>query len=387
MESDVPLGVFLSGGVDSSLVTALMQPRSSKPIKTFTIGFKESGYNEAEAAALVARHLGTEHTEFYVTPSEAMAVIPLLADIYDEPFSDSSQIPTFLVSKLTRENVTVSLSGDGGDEVFAGYNRYFWIKDIWRSIGWINPGARKSLAGMLKSMSVDAWENVFSSLRNGLPKKMRQRTPGDKIHKLADILAAESPQAMYEGLISHWRYPRSVVLNSNEPTTVITDTSTQIPGLVLTEEMMIKDAMMYLPDDILVKVDRASMAVSLESRAPFLDHRVVEFAWRLPLAMKVKNGEGKLIVKELLYKYVPKKLIDRPKMGFAIPLDAWLRGPLKDWAQSLLDERRIKNEGFFDYLPIKQKWEEHLSGRRNWQYLLWDVLMFQAWQDKWKNNI
>jgi len=384
MESDVPLGVFLSGGTDSSLVTALMQSQSTPAVKTFTIGFKEYAYNEAEQAKLVAGHLGTEHTEFYVTPAEAMAVVPRLADIYDEPFSDSSQIPTILVSELTRKKVTVSLSGDGGDEIFGGYNRYFWVKDIWRNIGWINKNVRNRFARILMTMSPGAWGKIFHNFGNTLPKKVRQRTPGDKIHKLADILSANSPYDMYIGLVSHWADTRSLVLDSKEPLTIITDENTRMPELDFTEEMMYKDTVTYLPDDILVKVDRASMAASLESRAPFLDHRVAEFAWRLPITMKMKRNNGKLLLKHLLYKHVPPKLIERPKMGFALPIDVWLRGPLKDWAESLLDEAKIRREGFLNYRPIKGKWEEHISGKRNWQYLLWDVLMFQAWYDRWQ---
>ncbi len=384
MESDVPLGVFLSGGVDSSLVTALMQRQSTQAIKTFTIGFKDNAYNEAEQAKLVAGHLGTEHTEFYVTPTEAMAVVPHLADIYDEPFSDSSQIPTFLVSQLTRNKVTVSLSGDGGDEIFGGYNRYFWIKDIWKKIGWMNGKFRNKLAKMLLARPPESWENLFHSFGNTLPQKARQRTPGDKIHKLAGILSANSPYDMYMGLVSHWDNPQSLVLNSQEPLTIITDKNSRMLNLDFTEEMMYKDTLTYLPDDILVKVDRASMAVSLESRAPFLDHRVAEFSWQLPIAMKMKRNHGKLLLRQILYKYVPPKLIERPKTGFGLPIGVWLRGPLRDWAESMLDEARIRREGFLNYCPIKQKWHEHISGRMNWQYLLWDVLMFQAWLDRWQ---
>lgn len=384
MESDVPLGVFLSGGIDSSLVTALMQKQSAQKVKTFTIGFNEPGYNEAAQAKLVARHLGTEHTEFYVTPDETMAVIPRLAEIYDEPFSDSSQIPTFLVSELTRKKVTVSLSGDGGDEIFAGYNRYFWVKDIWQNIGWINKGIRDKIAAMLMAVSPEKWESIFRNAGNILPKKARQRTPGDKIHKLADILSSDSPYDMYLGLVSHWRNTDLLVPGSKEPMTMLTDDKARMADLDIAEEMMYKDAVTYLPDDILVKVDRASMAVSLESRAPFLDHRIVEFAWSLPLSMKVKGSDGKRLLKDILHQYVPSRLVERPKMGFALPIDAWLRGPLKDWAASLLDEKKIRDEGFLNSLPIKEKWEEHISGKRNWQYLLWDVLMFQAWHERWK---
>ena len=384
MESDVPLGVFLSGGIDSSLVTALMQRQSVQKVKTFTIGFNESRYNEAEDAKLVARYLGTEHTEFYVTPAETMTVIPRLADIYDEPFSDSSQIPTFLVSQLTRQKVTVSLSGDGGDEIFAGYNRYFWVNGIWKNLGWINEGIRRKISGMLVAASPEKWEKVFRGLGKILPKKVRQRTPGDKIHKLAGILSSSGPYDMYVGLVSHWQDPSSLVLGSEEPLAIITDTNARMSSLDLTEEMMYKDAMMYLPDDILTKVDRASMAASLESRAPFLDHRIIEFAWRLPLQMKAAKGEGKRLLKDLLYKYVPNELVKRPKMGFTVPIDTWLRGPLKSWAESLLNESKIRREGFLNYHLVREKWEEHISGKRNWQYLLWDLLIFQSWYERWR---
>lgn len=380
MESDVPLGVFLSGGIDSSLVTALMQAQSTRKVKTFTVGFNESGYNEAEDAKLVARHLGTEHTEFYVTPAEAMSVIKLLPDIYDEPFSDSSQIPTYLVSRLTRQKVTVSLSGDGGDEVFSGYNRYFWVNDIWRKIGWAGKGGRGVLAKALTGLSPDVWGKIASVLSG----KSKQRTPGDKIHKLADVLSAATPYDMYTGLVSHWKDTGSLVLGSEEPLTIVTDKAMRMPGLNIAEEMMYKDTMMYLPDDILVKVDRSSMAVSLESRAPFLDHRVVEFAWQLPLSEKIKGNEGKQILRKILYKHVPRELIERPKMGFAIPIDTWLRGPLKSWAEGLLDETKMRRDGFLNYQMVKEKWDEHISGKRNWQHHLWDVLMFQAWYERWK---
>jgi asparagine synthase (glutamine-hydrolysing) len=384
MVSDVPLGVFLSGGLDSSLVTALMQQESAKAVKTFTIGFNEAHYNEAAQAKEVARYLGTEHTEFYVTADDALAVVPRLADMYDEPFSDSSQIPTHLVSRLTRSKVTVSLSGDGGDEIFAGYNRYFWVNDIWRHIGWLPYQTRSMLSGVLLTLSADRWETFFSRLAGLLPEKARLRTPGDKMHKLADVLSARTPYDMYLGLVSHWRQPHKLVLNATEPATIITDAAARMPWLDFTEEMMYKDSLTYLPDDILVKVDRASMSVGLESRAPYLDHRVAEFAWRLPLGMKLRENRTKMMLRHLLARYMPLSLIERPKMGFAMPIDTWLRGPLKQWASSLLDETRLRQEGFFDHCLIREKWSEHLSGRRNWQYLLWDILMFQAWYERWK---
>jgi asparagine synthase (glutamine-hydrolysing) len=383
MEADVPLGAFLSGGIDSSTVVALMQAQSDRPVKTFTIGFYEHGYNEAEYAREVAKHLGTDHTELYVTPEEAMAVIPRLPDLYDEPFSDSSQIPTFLISQLTRQHVTVSLSGDGGDELFAGYNRYFWGRNIWKTIGWMPQRLRGMAARVLTSVSPQAWDRAFTSVGPFLPAKINQRMPGDKLHKLAEILSVGSPEAMYRGLVSHWKSPASVVLHSNEPPTALTDKTRWADLPDFTQRMMYLDTMTYLPDDILVKVDRASMGVSLEARVPFLDHRVVEFAWRIPLSMKIRQGQGKWLLRQVLYRYVPKALIERPKTGFGIPLDRWLRGPLREWAEELLDEKRLKVEGFFNPAPIRQKWLEHLSGKRNWQYHLWDVLMFQAWKARW----
>ncbi|MBA3018808.1 asparagine synthase (glutamine-hydrolyzing) [Patescibacteria group bacterium] len=382
MVADVPLGAFLSGGVDSSTVVALMQAQSERPVKTFTIGFNEQGYNEAEHAKAVARHLGTEHTELYVNPEDAMAVIPMLPTLYDEPFSDSSQIPTFLVSQLAKQHVTVSLSGDGGDELFGGYNRYYWGQSIWRKMGWIPKGLRNVLAKGLTVLSPQTWKVLFYALDPLLPEKIKQSNPGDKLHKLAEIMAVDHPEAMYYGLASHWKLPTSVVLGATEPPTVLTDHNQWADLSDFTQLMIYLDTVSYLPDDILVKVDRASMGVSLEARVPFLDHRVVEFAWRLPLNMKIRNGQGKHILRQVLYKYVPQKMIERPKSGFGIPIDSWLRGALRDWAEALLNESRLRQEGFFDPQPIRKKWREHLSGKRNWAYHLWDVLMFQGWKER-----
>ncbi len=379
MVSDVPLGAFLSGGYDSSLVVAQMQAQSSRPVRTFSIGFHEKQYNEANHAKAVAVHLGTDHTELYVTSKEAMDVIPRLPTLYDEPFSDSSQIPAFLVSQLARQHVTVSLSGDGGDELFSGYNRYFWGRSIWNRIGWLPIGTRKLMCTALTAVSPERWDRVFDHLSPILPSMVKQRMPGDRLHKLAEILRASSPDAMYHTLISHWKDPASMILCAKEPKTVLTDRSRWANLEDFTQRMMYLDTVSYLPDDILVKVDRASMGVSLEARVPLLDHRIVEFAWRLPLSMKLRDGQGKWILRQVLYKYVPRKLVDRPKMGFGVPIDSWLRGPLRDWAESLLDEKRLLHEGFFKPQPIRQLWAEHLSGKRNWQYHLWDVLMFQAW--------
>lgn len=386
MIADVPLGAFLSGGIDSSTVVALMQAQSDRPVKTFTIGFREEGYNEAAHAAEVARHLGTDHTELYVTPEEARSVIPKLPAMFDEPFADSSQIPTFLVSELARRQVTVSLSGDGGDELFGGYNRYFWGRAIWRRIGPIPAAVRAFGAKGLTAISPASWDRQFARLGPLLPARARQRLPGDKLHKLAEVLAVDNAEELYQGLISHWKRPEDLVLGACEPETAITDRSrwATLPGFA--QRMMYLDLVTYLPDDILTKVDRASMAISLEARVPLLDHRVVAFAARVPLSMKIKQGQGKWLLRQVLYRYVPRELIERPKMGFGVPIDAWLRGPLREWAESLLEERRLREEGFFDPGPIRQKWAEHLSGTRNWQYHLWDVLQFQAWSEYRSNS-
>jgi asparagine synthase (glutamine-hydrolysing) len=381
MIADVPLGAFLSGGIDSSTVVALMQAQSIRPVKTYTIGFYEASYNEAEQAQAVAAHLKTEHTELYVAAEQAMAVIPRLPTLYDEPFADSSQIPTFLVSELASRHVKVSLSGDGGDELFGGYNRYFWAINIWRRIGLIPQPLRSALAGVITSLPPVTWNGAFRGLLSFLPAGWRHANLGDKLHKMAEILAVRSPEEIYLGLVSHWKQPKDVVIGGSELPTVITD---QIQGDRLSDlesRMMYLDQVTYLPGDILVKVDRAAMGVSLETRVPFLDHRVVEFAWRLPLHLKIREGQGKWILRQVVNRYVPKALIERPKMGFGVPIDAWLRGPLKDWAEALLDGSRLRREGFFNPAPIREKWVEHLTGRRNWAYYLWDILMFQAWHE------
>jgi len=380
MMSDVPLGAFLSGGIDSSLVCALMQRQSQKPVQTFTIGFHEPRFNEATHAKKIAQFLETDHTELYVTFDEALAVIPKLPILYDEPFGDPSQIPTYLVSELARRHVTVSLSGDGGDELFGGYNRYFWWRNIWKYFGWMPEAFRLGATGLMQSISIPTWDRSVGIAAQLIPWKSWPHAPGDKIHKLADILRFESKEGIYRNLISQWKQPNEVVLEAHEPVTPAFDRRRWANLSDFTQEMMYLDLITYLPDDILTKVDRASMAVSLEARVPLLDHRVVEFAWKLPLSMKIKrNGEGKWLLRRLLYRHVPQALIDRPKMGFGVPIDHWLRGPLRQWAEELLDERRLQREGYFNAAPIRNKWEEHLSGRRNWQYPLWNVLMFQAW--------
>jgi asparagine synthase (glutamine-hydrolysing) len=381
MVADVPLGAFLSGGIDSSTVVALMQAQSSQPVKTFSIGFYEHAYNEAQYAKQVAQHLGTNHTELYVRPQEALAVIPKLPMLYDEPFSDPSQIPTFLVSQLARQHVTVALSGDGGDELFAGYNRYFLCRSIWQKIGWIPEILRHSTAGALTSISPQTWDRGLAHFSALLPMKLRQLALGDKLHKLADIIAVPDSNAMYTRLISHREEKETLVIGGSELPTAFSDRQswTSLPDFI--QRMMYLDTVTYLPDDILVKVDRASMGVSLEGRIPLLDHRVVEFAWRVPLSMKTRDSQGKWLLRQVLYKYVPQKLIDRPKKGFSVPIATWLRGPLRDWAEALLDETRLHKQGFLNPQHIRQKWAEHQQGDRNWQYYLWEVLMFQSWLD------
>lgn len=382
MLADVPLGAFLSGGIDSTTVVALMQTQSARPVKTFTIGFNEGGYNEAEHAHAVARHLGCEHTELYVSSQDAMGVIPNLSAIYDEPFADSSEIPTCLVAKLARSHVTVSLSGDGGDELFGGYNRYFWVCNLWRKFGWMPHPMRAALAGVLTTLPPGAWNKVFSKLEYWLPSRLRYANPGDKLHKVAGILAVRSPEEIYLGLVSHWRTPAQLVLNGVEPLTLLTDSGQQADLPDFEHRMMYLDTMTYLPDDILTKVDRAAMAVGLETRVPFLDHRLVEFAWSLPLEMKIRHGQGKWLLRQVLNRHLPQSMMDRPKMGFGVPIDQWLRGPLKPWAASLIESARLRSEGFFDPVPIQRKWSEHQAGMRNWSYDLWNVLMFQAWLDR-----
>ena len=378
MLADVPLGAFLSGGIDSSTIVALMQAQSDRPVKTFTIGFHEEGYNEAVHAKAVAQHLGTEHTELYVTPQQALDVIPKLPSLYCEPFSDSSQIPTFLVSQLARQKVTVALSGDAGDELFGGYSRYTLAQNLWNKAARIPRPLRSVAAAGIKALPVAGWNAGIAPLRALLPRSLRDANVGDKLHKGAALLSARQIDDLYAQLVSHWE-PQGLVLGAQEPATALRGQGLPLEGLSNIERMMALDAITYLPGDILTKVDRAAMGVSLETRVPFLDHRVVEFAWGLPMQYKLQGGVGKWALRQVLYRHVPKALIERPKMGFGVPIDSWLRGPLRDWSENLLDESRLRQEGFFNPAPIRQKWTEHLSGKRNWQHHLWDVLMFQAW--------
>lgn len=376
MVADVPLGAFLSGGIDSTLIVSLMQSLSAQKVKTFTIGFDNPGYNEAEHAKAVARHLGTEHTELYVSGDDALNVVPKLPDIYGEPFADSSQIPTFLVSQMAREHVTVSLSGDAGDELFGGYNRYQYLPKVWHKLGRLPAPARKLAARLIEAAPPSRWDAIASGLSPVTPASLRVRLPGEKLHKLAGVMRHDSASQMYDHVVSQWQNAEDVVIGA------------RLPGLASLGDsdfaawMMRQDTLTYLPDDILAKVDRAAMAVSLETRVPFLDHRIVEFASTLPMSLKIRNGNTKWILRELLYRYVPRELIERPKMGFGIPLHDWLRGPLRDWAESLLDPQRLAKEGYFVPGPIRSVWEKHLRGQGNYQQQLWPVLMFQAWLDR-----
>ena len=375
MVADVPVGAFLSGGIDSSAVVALMQAQSTRAVKTFSIGFNEPGYNEAEHARAVAAHLRTDHTELYVTPAQARAVIPLLPTMFDEPFGDSSQIPTHLVAKLARTQVTVSLSGDGGDELFGGYNRYIWAEKHWRRVRGMPAPLRALAAAGVHALPPGTWDTLWRNL----PRRAQLAQPGDKLYKLAALMQARDGREAYAWLIAQHRGRESLVLGAAPAELAGAHALWQAPGRGLADNMMLADARGYLADDILVKVDRATMAVGLEARAPFLDHRLVEFAFRLPTALKIRDGVGKWALRQVLYRHVPPALIERPKMGFGVPIDAWLRGPLRSWAEELLDPVRLHAEGYLRVDVIQKAWAEHVSGRRNLQHFLWNILMFEAW--------
>jgi len=377
--ADVPLGAFLSGGVDSSTVTALMQAQSSRPVRTFSIGFHYGEYDEAEYARAVAAHLGTDHTALYVSADQALDVIPRLPELYDEPFADSSQIPTFLVSRLARSEVTVALSGDGGDELFGGYVRYRLARSTWRKVSMLPPPLRRGLARSLRLGPPGFWDRLHGIASPVLPEALQVSQPGHKVHRLADVLQAQTPAETYSLLASEWARPEALVPGARPLPTLIDDTP---PLGGFTERLMWMDFVSYLPDDILTKVDRATMVVGLEARVPMLDHRVAEHAWSLPLDLRIHGGQGKWLLRQVLYRYVPRELIERPKQGFSIPLEHWLREPLRDWAEALLDEARLRREGFLHPGPIRQLWAEHLAGTHDRQYNLWGVLMFQAWLEQ-----
>ncbi len=384
MIADVPLGAFLSGGIDSSTVVALMQAQSGRPVKTFTVGFEDAHHDEAHHAKAVAARLGTDHTELRVTPQEALNVIPKLPVLFDEPFSDSSQIPTYLISALARQSVTVGLSGDGGDELFGGYPRYFTADQVWKRERWLPPAARRMLSRIIGRADLEMTNRWLGWSRRWFDRYGRPGEVGEKMSKLAETLAARDFRELYKGFISHWKHPECIVTGAEEPPTGFADTpwAHEAP-LDRFGQMMLWDIINYLPDDILTKVDRASMGVSLEVRLPILDHRIVEFAARLPMELKIREGRGKWLLRQLLFDYVPKELIERPKMGFSAPIGAWLRGALRDWAEELLSEDRLRREGYFRPEPIRKLWAQHLAAQRNAEDSLWDVLMFQAWREQW----
>ena len=374
MVADVPLGAFLSGGIDSSLIVALMQAQSTQPVRTFTIGFRESAFDEAPHAEAVARHLGTDHTTMFVTAQDALDVIPRLPSIYNEPFADASQIPTVLVSRLAREHVTVALSGDGGDELFGGYARYPLAMRAWGRVSGLPHPIRRATRAMITAVGAGTWNRALGPM--GL---MSRGVTGDRVHKLATLIDMRTFPEFYLHLVSAWRRPQDLL-----PGVVEQDTAIRAPfdagrgGLLA--DMMFRDQVSYLPDDILVKVDRAAMAASLETRAPLLDHRVAEFAWQLPTNCWQRHGQGKWIVRQVLDRYVPRALIDRPKQGFGVPIAEWLRGPLRDWADDLLSPDALRHDGIFRTEPVLQTWKEHRDGTRNWAPSLWHLLMFQAWR-------
>lgn len=379
MISDVPVGVFLSGGIDSSLVVAVMQELSSKSVQSFSIGFKEHNYNEAGYASEVARHLGTDHTELYVTPEEAQAVIPEIPRMYDEPFSDSSQIPTFLVSQLARKHVTVSLSGDGGDELFCGYARYVWANSIWKYLKFWPRSGRRALSTLIQSLSPRAWDSCFSVLNPVIPKSFWSfHDHGEKLYRLADVLSAHSAGELYTKVNTHWDgFNHHPVREAQKVRYYVQDFWPECEDHIQFFSEI--DLVTYLPDDILTKVDRASMYCSLEARVPLLDHRLVEFALSLPVRQKIKDGKQKYPLRTLLSRYIPQELIDRPKMGFGVPVGQWLRGPLRDWAEDLLSDGALRKHDYLHVPIIREYWDHHLKGKRNYQYHIWDVLCFQSW--------
>lgn len=379
MVADVPLGAFLSGGIDSSLVVALMQKQSDRPVRSFSIGMDVERYNEAQHARAIANHLGTDHTELYITPEDARSVIPDLADFYDEPFADSSQIPTYLVSRMAREHVTVSLSGDGGDELFTGYNRYFWGDLLNRRRNHLPPLLRKTAAEFLRKLDT----SMLDKIGDTLPKGAKATGLGSKVAKVIEILDLKDEMALFRRLVSVWHTPDQLVHGGHEPHNQLWNTELEDTMPTLIERMQFLDITTYLVDDILTKVDRASMAASLEARVPLLDHRVVEFAFTLPREMRVHNGQGKRILRDILARHVPRHMFERPKQGFGIPIGQWLSGPLAEWVEDLLSKAKLAEDGLIDPAPVRAAWEQHKSGQANNEVQLWTVLMYQAWKDKW----
>jgi asparagine synthase (glutamine-hydrolysing) len=378
MVSDVSLGAFLSGGIDSSLVVALMQAQSEKPIKTFSIGFDDDRYNESNYAEIVAKHLNTDHETLNVSPKNAIDSIYKMPELFDEPFADSSQIPTYLVSSMASKSVTVALSGDGGDELFGGYNRYYWADNIWDKSQKIPYFLRLKFSTLFKAIPPSRWDSIYNNIYKFLPNKYQYSLPGEKMHKVANVISSRDIAEVYNRLVSQFIDKDSHKGKFN----VFQD----INGLTNSEAMMLSDQKFYLPSDILTKVDRASMGASIEARVPLLDHRVAELSWRMPLSSKINNKQGKWALRKILYKYIPQDLVERPKMGFSVPLDEWLREGLRDWSEELLSEKKLKEDGFFNADHVRKMWDDHLRKKSNNQHSLWTILMFQAWQDRWKGS-
>jgi asparagine synthase (glutamine-hydrolysing) len=382
MVADVPVGAFLSGGVDSSTIVALMQRHASGPVRTFTVGFDDPSFDESTEALRVAQHLGTDHTAVHVDDTEAMSAIELLPDIWDEPFSDVSQIPTYLVSRVARQGVTVSLSGDGGDELFAGYNRHAWLERVWSTVGGLPSGVRRAAGSAIGQIPPGVVETAAGATKV-LPSKWRFRNPSTKVAKLGRVLAAPTPEEAYQSLTTHWADADHMVLGDDAHDGPGPLEAAPFSGSGITERMLWFDLSRYLPNDILVKLDRAAMAVSLETRVPFLDRQVLQLAWSLPLDVKLHDGQTKWLLRQVLQRHVPAELVDRPKMGFGFPIGRWLRGPLREWAEHLLDERRLRSQGLLAPLPVRRAWGVHCSGRQDLGYELWDLLVLQSWIDRW----
>lgn len=377
MLSDVPLGAFLSGGVDSSAIVAIMQKISRRPVKTFTVGFDDAGFNEAEHAGAVAKHLGTEHHAINVSAADALDVVPRLSEMYDEPFADSSQIPTHLICALARRDVTVALSGDGGDELFGGYERHRFAANLWPKLARVPQPLRKALGQAAAAIPPSAWNRLGDTAGRLLPPSLQLRRLGEKVHKGAPMLSSPNSDDLYRRMRTHWADPDSIVIDAPVESQMTTEPA--LKRLSPVERMMAEDMLGYLPDDILVKVDRAAMAVSLETRVPLLDPEVVSFAWRLPLHFKIRGNSTKWLLRQVLYRHVPERLIDRPKTGFTVPLADWLRGPLRGWAEALLDDKRLRHEGFFHAAPTRGAWNSLVRGDDSEQFNIWAVLMFQGW--------
>lgn len=383
MEADVPLGALLSGGIDSSAVVAVLQQHAARPVRTFSIAFEAAEHNEAHHAASVAKHIGTDHTEVLLTGEDALAVVPKLPEIFDEPHADTSQIPAYLICAVARRDVTVALSGDGGDEVFGGYNRYTYGERMLQRMMAVPGPARRMVSAGLGSLSTESWNRAHRAMSPVLPARLRHRLPGEKLHKLGRLMAADSLPRMYRSLVSAWQHPEEVVAGHGDGTDRMQEVLARRKPERFMDRMMLADQLTYLPDDQLAKVDRVSMAVSLEVRVPLLDHELVEFSWRLPHHMKVRNAEGKWILRQALFRRVPRALLERPKMGLSVPLAAWLRGPLRDWAESLLATAHLQRGGALRPEPIREAWGQLLAGRDEPALALWSVLVFEAWKDRW----